>query len=222
LGKEKTMVGKYRDELDDLKDYVRDFGRFSEAMLRDALSAYKENDVALAEDVKSRKERLRYWKHDIEDRSLRLVALYQPMGEDLRTISCINQMNYSIFRVGRIAKNIAKLVIFLSEAPRVHNLSSVSLMGELVFAMIDDVLKAYTSRDLTLIEKFNERDDVVDNLRTSIFRECLTYMMEDPKNIPGCIDSITLSRHLERCADHACLMAEKIYFMVRGEHVEIR
>ncbi|MDT8358029.1 MAG: phosphate signaling complex protein PhoU, partial [Methanomicrobiaceae archaeon] len=173
-------------------------------------------------EVKARKERLRSWKQDIEDRSLRLVALYQPMGEDLRTISCINQMNYSLFRVGRIAKNIAKLVIFLSKAPRVPNIRSVAHMGDLVFAMIDDVLNAYATWDLSLIERFSERDDVVDNLRTSIFRECLTYMMEDPKNIPSCIDSITLSRHLERCADHACLMAEKIYFMVQGEHVEIR
>ncbi len=216
------MVEKFHDELDRLENEILEYGKFARGMLVDALTAMKEDDLDLALSVIDRKKRLASWKREIEDSSLRIVALYQPMARDLRAISCINQMNYSLFRVGRIGKSVAKIVKFLSGKPRFPNIKSICYMSDLVIAMLDDVFKAYETDDISPIKNFNERDDVVDNMRTSIFRECLTYMMEDNRNIPLCIDCVTISRHLERCGDHACLMAEKIYFMVTGEEVEIR
>jgi phosphate transport system protein len=216
------MVIKYRKELNALKEEIGYFGDFSIKILEDSITALKRDDASLAKDVYSRKKRLGQWTNDIEERSLRLVALYQPMGEDLRTISCINRMNYSLFRIGRIGKNIAKLETYLVDEPNLVNLKSIIHMSDLVLSMVRDVISAYESGDLSKIRHFEERDDIVDSMRSSIFRECLTYMMQDPRYIPRCTDYITISRHLERTGDHACLMAEKIIFMYTGERVEIR
>lgn len=88
--------------------------------------------------------------------------------------------------------------------------------------MIEDALKSFETENLELIKDFHERDDNIDALRYSIFRECITYMMEDAKNITRCMHYVMIARYLERCADHACKMAEKIYYMIAGERREIK
>ena len=95
-------------------------------------------------------------------------------------------------------------------------------MGNIVYGMIEDALKAFETEALSLIQDFAERDDTLDTLRYSIFRESLTYMMEDPKNITRCAHYMMIARYLERCGDHACKIAEKIHFMVTGERIEIK
>ena len=95
-------------------------------------------------------------------------------------------------------------------------------MADIVCKMIEDVLKAFETGDLSIIQDFAERDDNLDALRYSIFRECLTYMMENPKNITRCAHYMMIARYLERCGDHACKIAEKVHYMVTGERVEIK
>ncbi|WP_238320555.1 phosphate signaling complex PhoU family protein [Methanoculleus bourgensis] len=95
-------------------------------------------------------------------------------------------------------------------------------MADLVCAMIDDALKAYRTEDIVLIEGMSRRDDVVDDLRYAIFRESVTYMMEDPKNITRCMDYVMVARYLERCGDYACDIAEQVCYMVTGERVEVK
>jgi phosphate transport system protein len=216
------MVSKFHDELDRLKQDVHRYGQFSTGMLKDAVTALRENDPALAAGVIAKKGELLSRCEAIEDATLRLVALYQPMAEDLRAITCMTRMNYSYYRIGRVGKNIAKIERFLSDAPDLPRSNGIFHMADRVIAMLDDVAEAYATGDIASIASMSERDDVVDDMRTAIFRELLTYMMEDPKNIPRCIDYITVSRHLERCGDHACLMAEKVHFMVTGERIEVR
>jgi phosphate transport system protein len=216
------MVEKFHDELDRLKQDVRRYGEFSTGMLKDAVTALRENDLALADGVVAKKKELLSRSEAIEDATLRLVALYQPMAKDLRAIICMTRMNYSFYRIGRVGKNIAKIARFLSDAPDLPNSKSIFHMADRVIAMLEDAERAYATGDIAYIQSMSERDDVVDDMRTAIFREHLTYMMEDPKNIPRCIDYITVSRHLERCGDHACLMAEKIHFMITGERIEVR
>jgi len=94
-------------------------------------------------------------------------------------------------------------------------------MADLVIDMVDDAVKAYENDDLSLIEDFSARDDTIDALRHSIFREGITYMMEDPKNISRCTHYIMAARYLERCADHACKIAENVHYMHTGERIEI-
>lgn len=102
------------------------------------------------------------------------------------------------------------------------NLVSLPHMGEVVDGMIADVLVAFEREDLAVIANIQEREEVVDALRYSIFRECLTYMMEDQKNITRCTNYVMIARYLERCGDHACKIAEKVHYMVTGDRIEIR
>jgi phosphate transport system protein len=99
---------------------------------------------------------------------------------------------------------------------------SIPHMADLVIDMVDNAIAAYESDNLTLIEGFSARDDTVDALRHSIFREGITYMMEDPKNISRCTHYIMVARYLERCADHACKIAENVDYMETGERIEIK
>jgi phosphate transport system protein len=158
----------------------------------------------------------------IEEAALRLIALYQPMARDLRSIVCALRMNVALFRIGRYGKDIANLVEGLSEKPHIGNLMNLPHMADLVCAMIDDALKAYRTEDIVLIEGMSRRDDVVDDLRYAIFRESVTYMMEDPKNITRCMDYVMVARYLERCGDYACDIAEQVCYMVTGERVEVK
>jgi phosphate transport system protein len=216
------MVEKFYAELDDLRAEIPVFGRFAIGMLEDSIRGLKNQDIGLAEDIREMKADLAAQHTRIEEEALRILALYQPMAKDLRVIACVNQTNYSLYRVGRIGWDIAKLSIYVADQPFIENLQNIFHMGDLVVAMLRDVMEVYENQDVSSLLGFSARDDVVDNLRSSIFRECLTYMMEDNKNIPRCIDYISVSRHLERAGDHACLIAEKIYYMNTGERVEIR
>ncbi len=216
------MVEKFYEELDDLKAEIPVFARFAIGMLEDSIKTLKNQDVGLAEEIRDRKAGLAAQHTNIEEEALRILALYQPMARDLRVIACINQMNYSLYRVGRIGWDIAKLSMYVADQPFIENLQNIFHMGDLVVAMLRDVMEVYGSNNVSSLIELSARDDVVDNLRSSIFRECLTYMMEENRNIPRCIDYISVSRHLERAGDHACLIAEKIYYMYTGERVEIR
>ncbi|GLI46465.1 phosphate signaling complex protein PhoU [Methanoculleus bourgensis] len=216
------MVNKYREELKDLKDMVQEQGVFAYGMLSLAMTALQDQDPELARQVHARRVELAERNLAIEEAALRLIALYQPMARDLRSIVCALRMNVALFRIGRYGKDIANLVEGLSEKPHIGNLMNLPHMADLVCAMIDDALKAYRTEDIVLIEGMSRRDDVVDDLRYAIFRESVTYMMEDPKNITRCMDYVMVARYLERCGDYACDIAEQVCYMVTGERVEVK
>ncbi|NYT06241.1 MAG: phosphate signaling complex protein PhoU [Methanomicrobiales archaeon] len=216
------MTDKFHAELEALRMEICEYGEYAIGMLRDVLRAMDDNDAVRAGEVYLRKELLAQRHHLIEEQSLRILALYSPAAVDLRVVACIIRMNYSLFRIGRMAKDIAKLVKYSAEEPEGVPVSSLSQMGKIVVVMLEDTMKAYTLWDLEPIRDLSSRDDIVDAMRSSLFRENLTYMMENSRNIKRCIDYISISRHLERSGDHACLMAGHISFMVTGERVEIR
>lgn len=144
------------------------------------------------------------------------------MARDMREIACVLKMITYLTRVGRYGKDIAKIVMEeLAEKPPVKKLISLPHMAGIVESMISDALQAFNTDDISVFDDFVDRESDVDELRYSIFRECLSYMMEDPKTIRRCTQYIIIARYLERCGDHACKMAEKIVFMVTGERVEI-
>lgn len=216
------MVDKFREELKELKDLVLAQGAFAYGMLSRSMTALEDRDPKLAERVYQERVELAERNLAIEEAALRLIALYQPMARDLRSIICALRMNFALFRIGRYGKDIAKLVEGLSEKPHIGNLMNLPHMAELVCAMIDDSLKAYQTEEITPIEGMSRRDDVVDDLRYAIFRESVTYMMEDPKNITRCIDYVMIARYLERCGDYACDISEQVCYMVTGERVEVK
>lgn len=216
------MLDKFREELKDLKHQVLEQGAFAYGMLSLAMTALQDQNPALAEQVYLRKVELAERNLAIEEAALRLIALYQPMAGDLRAIVCALRMNVALFRIGRYGKDIANLVEGLSGKPHIGNLMNLPHMADLVCAMIDDALRAYQTEDIEPIEGMSRRDDVVDDLRYAIFRESVTYMMEDPKNIARCIDYVMVARYLERCGDYACDIAEQVCYMVTGERVEVK
>ena len=213
---------KFHKELENLKKEVIEMGNLAKEMLFNAVEALKNRDVRLAEEVVSKKREIAEMDQKIEEKALQLIALYQPMAKDMRAIACILKMITYLTRIGRYGKDIANVAKKLADKPHIAKLVEIPYMAELVCKMIDDALKAFETEDLSLIEDFSERDDSVDALRYSIFRECITYMMEEPKNITRCTHYVMIARYLERCADHACKIAEKVYYMVTGERKEIK
>jgi phosphate transport system protein len=215
------MSEKFHTELDELQTDVINMGHLALRMLRKAVRALKNQDVRLAEEVLAVKDDIARKDFEIEGKALHLIALHQPMAVDMRMIACILKMITYLTRIGRYAKDIAKITKALAARPQVAKLVTIPYMGERVSEMIEDSLKAFETKDVTLIDKFKERDDEIDGLRYSILREYLTYMMENQKNITSCTFYIIIAHYLERCGDHACKMAEKIHYMITGEHIEI-
>ena len=215
------MVEKFHDELKILKKDVIKMGNLAKEMLQKSVEALKDLDNEKAEWILSKKGIIADMDDDIEERTLRLITLYQPMASDMRQIACILKMITYLNRIGRYGKDIAKLVEEWGDKRHVKKLVSIPYMSGIVCNMIDDSMNSFETNNISKFKDFSDRDDEVDELRYSIFRECLSYMMEDPKVITRCTNYIMVARYLERCADHACKMAEKIYYMVTGERVEI-
>jgi phosphate transport system protein len=216
------MVEKFHVELEGLQEDVLKMGYLARDMLEKSISALENQDLGMAQWVISRKGLIADMDDEIEQKALRLIALYQPMAKDLRTIACSLKMITYLTRIGRYGKDIAVLVDELSAKPHISNLLSIPHMSQMVHAMIGNDLKAYETSDLSYIHDLSKRDSDIDALRYSVFRECITYMMEDPKNITRCTNYVMIARYLERCGDHACKMGEKIHYMVTGERIEIR
>jgi len=213
---------KFHNQLKSLKKDVLKMGQLAKEMLKRSVTALKNRDLSLADWVLSKKKEIAEMDNNIEKSALTLLTLYQPMAEDMRTIACILKMITYLTRIGRYGKNIANIAKELSQKPQIAKLVSIPYMAEIVDRMLDDVLEVFESGDLSKIKDFKERDDTLDALRWSIFRECLTYMMENPKNITPCAHYMMVARYLERCGDHACKIAEKIHYMVTGERIEIK
>jgi len=216
------MVEKFHNEMDSLKDDVLKMGKLAMSMLEKSIETLKNQDAEMAEWVNNQKDKLADMDEKTEEKALKLIALYQPMAIDMRTIACCLKMITYLARIGRYGKDIANATMEIKSKKHLAKLVSIPYMANQVLGMIQDTLTAYKTEDITIISNMSERDDDIDSLRYSIFRECLTYMMEDPKNISRGAHYLMIARYLERCGDHACKMAEKIHYMVTGERIEIK
>jgi phosphate transport system protein len=216
------MAEKFHTELQNLRKDTLGMARVGRDMLRSSVDALIRQDPGLAESVISRKGDIHDREVKMEEQCYHLIALNQPMAKDMRFIACTLKVINASLRIGRYGKTIAKIAKELSDRPHIANLMSIPHMADLVIDMVDDAIAAYESDNLILIEGFSARDDTIDALRHSIFREGITYMMEDPKNISRCTHYIMVARYLERCADHACKIAENVHYMETGERIEIK
>jgi phosphate transport system protein len=216
------MTEKFHTELQTLRQDTLEMAHLGRYMLRSAVDALIRQDPELAESVTVRKNEIHLMEVRLEEQCYLLIALYQPMAKDMRIIACTLKVISASLRIGRYGKVIAKVARELADRPHIANLMSIPHMADLVTGMVDDAIKAYETDNLKLLENFSSRDDTVDALRRSIFREAITYMMEDPKSITRCTHYILISRYLERCADHACKIAENVHYMETGERIEIK
>ncbi|HEQ79171.1 MAG TPA: phosphate signaling complex protein PhoU [Euryarchaeota archaeon] len=215
-------MGKFHNDLKLLKDEVEKMGKLSSSMLRDSITALENLDQDMAESVIMRKEELLRYDSEVEERALEILTLYQPMAKDMRKLATILKLDTYLARIGRYGYDIARVTKDLCCQPHIGKLVSIPHMADIVKGMIEDALTAFKEENTCCIDDLEERDDKVDALRHSIFRESVSYMMEDPKHITRCSHYIMIARYLERCADHACKMGEKIHYMVTGERKEIR
>jgi len=214
-------VEKFEKELEELKRKILEMGEYSKKMLEMSMEALVKQDVELAERVIEMRLKLPEFDREIEDKALKMIALYQPVAKDLRTLGCILKMTEHLVRIGRYGREIAAITKLLSDRPHVKKLVDLPYVCRITCGMIEDALEAFRTGDLEKIKDIGERDDVVDEIRHSIFRECLTYMLENPRNITPCMNYVMIARYLERCADHACEIAEKVHYMITGERIEI-
>jgi phosphate transport system protein len=216
------MTDKFHAELEDLKKEVAGMAHFALGMLRDALESFANQNEGEASTVLERKEQLRETGIRLEECCYQLIALNQPMAKDMRTIACSLKVISAADRIGRYGKATAKIVKEISREPHIANMMSLPVMAEYVLAMIEDAVAAYETENNQTLKDFSARDDAIDALRHSIFREAITYMMENPKTITQATYYIIIARYLERCADHACKIAENVWYMETGERVEIK
>jgi phosphate transport system protein len=218
----KKMVEKFHNELEKLKQDVLKMGDLATSMLCGSVESLKNLDVEKADAVIAKKEELAKRNVQLEEEALQLIALYQPMAIDMRTIACCLKMTTDLNRIGRYGKDIAKVTKEIYPGPHIKKIISIPQMNDIVCKMVHDAITAFTTGDLSLIKDFTERDNDVDALRYSVFRECISYMMEDPKNITICTNYILVARYLERCGDHACDIAEQIHYMITGKRIELK
>ncbi|MCI0497169.1 MAG: phosphate signaling complex protein PhoU [Thermoplasmata archaeon] len=216
------MTEKFQEAISELKTRTMEMAALSIEMLKQSVEALKDRDVERAEYVLSRKRELAQLDMEIEAEAIRLIALYQPVAGDVRKIACVLKLITYLNRIGRYGKDIAKISIELSQKEHIARLVDIPRMADEAIAMVDDAIEAFHREDIAPLAGFGERDDSLDAERYSIYRECLTYMMEDPALITRCTQYIMIARYLERCGDLACKMAEKIHFMVTGDFIEIK
>ena len=216
------MAKHFHKELVELKNEVVKMGILALKMLDDSMRALTSQDIKLAKKIIEKKELFKRYDYEIEAKALRLIALYQPIAMDLRLLGTILKIITYLTRLGRYGKDIAKVVEELSTKPYPASFINLIHMWEHVKTMAEDSFKAFEESDIKYIKNFGQRDNEVDEMRWSIFRENITYMMEDPKLITPCLFFVMIARYLERCGDNTCKIAEKVYYMVTGQHVEIK
>ena len=217
----KNVAIKFHNEIEELMKTILEYAQFSKTMFLDSIIALETQNPELAASVISRRKELLTWSHEIEEWTMRVIALYNPTGQDIRAISCINRMNESFYRIGRYGKSIAALAEDISEVPFDGKIKNLSHMADLVMKMIDSTILAFEKNDILPIEGIAGLEEEVDNLRHRIFRESIARMEEGASDVSVYIDLVMISRYIERCGDHAVAMAEKVHYMVTGERIEI-
>jgi phosphate transport system protein len=210
------IVKSFDDELRHLHLIVARMGGLAEEQLANALNAIAEQDSALALTVIESDVNVDELQRDAEQQVVRLLALRQPMAIDLRGILAALKVASAIERIADYAKNVAKRAVSLAELPTVQPVYSIPRMGRAALSMLKDVLDAYNASDPEKAMDVWNRDETLDDLYTSLFRELLTYMMEDARNITPCTHILFIAKNLERIGDHCTNIAENVYFLVTG------
>jgi phosphate transport system protein len=207
-------------DLQELSRLVAEMGGLAEKQIADAVDALASRDRAGAQRVVASDPRIDSLQRDIEEKAVLTIARRQPMAVDLREIVGALRVSNDLERIGDLAKNIAKRVIALDGDFHPGKLiRGVEHMGILVLAQLKEVLDSYAAHDLDKGLAVWSGDEEVDAMCTSLFRELLTYMMEDPRNITFCIHLMFCAKNIERMGDHATNIAETIYYMIEGHPI---
>ena len=213
------IVKAFTEQLENLASTVAQMGGLAEAQLADAVDAIAKRDSALAEKAIAGDPQIDRLQQAIEGQALKVLALRQPMAVDLRETLAAIKIASELERVGDLAKNIAKRALVLNSEPPIRLTQSLARMGRAALNQLKTVLDAYSDRDPEGAEAVWRNDDEIDEIYNSLFRELLTYMMEDPRTIGLCTHLLFVAKNIERTGDHATNIAETVYHMVKGGHL---
>jgi phosphate transport system protein len=209
----------YDQDIAELKTQLSEMGGIAENQLENAIQALIKHDLGLADQVIKTDERLDELERRIEEKAILTIAKRQPMALDLREIMVSIRVSSDIERIGDLAKNTAKRAHAISEALPRRLSTGLSRMGAMAQAQLHEVLDAYARRDGEKGLAVWRSDEELDSLYNSIFRELLTYMMEDPRNISLCTHLLFGAKNLERIGDHTTNIAENIYYLIYGKNI---
>jgi phosphate transport system protein len=209
-------VKSYDDELNRMSNTIMTMGGAVEAQLVQAIQALVRQDTEFARTTVEGDEKIDDLEMEIDHQAMRLLALRQPMAVDLRMITSAPKISSDLERIGDYATNIAKRAVLLNEIGQVKPLFTIPRMADFARGMIKDVLDAYNSRDTEKARAVWLRDDELDEIYNGLFRELLTYMMEDPRSITPCTHLLFIAKNIERIGDHVTNIAETINFLVKG------
>jgi phosphate transport system protein len=213
------IVKSYDQQLSLLSRKILEMGGLVEQQLASASEALAARDIEAAARVIEQDDRVDHLEEEIDKHAIRLLATRQPMAIDLRHIAMAMKISNDLERIGDYAVNIAKRIERLVKVPPVQSQYAIPRMAQITQAMIKDVLDAYLERDAARAVTAWHRDDEVDAMYESLFRELSTYMLEDPRNITACINLLFIAKNLERTGDHITNIAEKIHYMVHGQRI---
>jgi phosphate transport system protein len=219
MASSEQVVRHFQEELEQLKARILEMGGLAEEQVRLAVKGLVERDRELVDHVLMSDEALNALHIEIDGRCFTMLALYQPMAVDLRGIVAAVKINTDLERVGDLAINIAEAARQYATHLPVKKLIDIPRMAAIAQAMLRDALDAFVRRSTDLARDVLNQDDELDALKNQIFRELLTYMLQDPATIEPSLDLILISRHLERIGDHATNIAEDVIFMVLGKDV---
>ena len=213
-------VRAFDTDLEGLRRSISEMGGIAEKMLADATAALVEHDAALAQSVIVADSRLDALQRDVEERAILTIARRQPLAVDLREIVSAFRVASDLERIGDLAKNVSKRIIAVSGGFHPQQIvTGFQHMSDMALAQLKDVLDAYAQHDVEAALDVWRRDDAIDALHNSLFRELLTYMMEDPRNITFCTHLLFCAKNIERVGDHTTNIAETIHFLVRGVNI---
>jgi len=213
------LVKSYEGELEALSTHVAQMGGVVEASLQGAIDAVARRDSALADRMIETDRRIDDLERQIEGEAVKVLALRQPVGVDLRlTVSALRIAN-ELERIGDLAKNLAKRALVLNREQPLRLTQGLIRMGRECLGQLKAVLDAYAARDVAAAEAVWRRDEEIDELYNSLFRELLTYMMEDPRTISLATHLLFVAKNLERVGDHATNIAEQVTYLVSGTYL---
>jgi phosphate transport system protein len=205
-------------DLEAIQAMIMKMGGLVEAAIVDAAKSLETRDEELALKVRERDKAIDALEEQVNEEASRVIALRAPTASDLRTVLTVMKISGNLERCGDYAKNLAKRTsVLVKMQPPEGATTSLRRMAREVEAMMKDVLDAYIRRDVELAEEVRQRDQDVDQMYNALFREFLTFMMEDPRNITACMHLHFIAKNMERMGDHVTSIADQVIYLVTGE-----
>ena len=219
MDRKEHIVAAFDRDLEGIQAMIMKMGGMVEESIADAVTALETRDEELAQKVRAADKAIDALEEKVNQEAALILALRQPTASDLRTVLTVFRLSASLERIGDYAKNMAKragVVMQMQQIP--GSLSGLRRMSRQVELMLKDVLDAYIQRDADLAADVRERDVEVDQMYSALFREYLTFMMEDPRNITACMHLHFMAKNIERMGDHVTTIAEQVIYLATGQY----